>query len=74
MPDAEAVGGGGEGRHLGDQPDDLLVRELGVEDVLRLGIEGGQGRRRRDQHPHRVGVVVEALQEPLATFSWMKVW
>ena len=28
--DAEAVGGGGQGGHLGDQPDDLLVAGLGV--------------------------------------------
>ena len=63
---AEAVGGGGQRRHLGDQADDLLVAGLGVEDVLGVEVEGRQRGDRRDQHPHRVGVVVEALEEALA--------
>ena len=63
---AEAVGGGGQGRHLGDQPDDLLVARLGVEDVLGVEVEGREGGDGGDEHPHRVGVVVEALEEPLA--------
>ena len=63
---AEAVGGGGQGRHLGDEPDDLLVAGLDVEDVLGVEVEGREGGDRRDQHPHRMGVVVEPLEEPLA--------
>ena len=63
---AEAVGGGGQRGHLGDQPGDLLVARLGIEDLLGVEVEGGQRRHRRYQHPHGVGVVVEALQEPLA--------
>ena len=43
-----------------------LFAGLGVEDVLGVEVEGGQGGHRRDQHPHRVGVVVEALEEALA--------
>ena len=66
MPDAEAVGGGGQGRHLGDEPDDLLVAGLGVEDVLGVEVEGRERGDGRDQHAHGVGVVVEALEEALA--------
>ena len=63
---AEPVGAGGQRRHLGDQPGDLLQPDLGVVDVLRLGVEGGQAGHRGHQDAHRVGVVVEALEEPLA--------
>ena len=63
---AEPVGGRRQGRHLGDQADDLLVAGFGVEDVLGVEVEGGQGGDRRYQHPHGVGVVVEALEEPLS--------
>ena len=63
---AESVRRRGQGRHLGDEADDLLVAGLGIEDVLGVEIEGRQGGDGRDQHPHRVGVVVEALEEPLA--------
>ena len=52
--------------HLGDQPDDLLVAGLDVEDVLGIEVEGRQSGDGRHQHPHRVGVVVEALEESLA--------
>ena len=65
-PDAEAVCGGGQRRHLGDQADDLLVPGLRVEDVLGVEIEGRQRRDGRDEHAHGVGVVVEALEEALA--------
>ena len=65
-PDAEPMTGGSERRHLGDQPDDLLQAVLGVVDVLGVEIEGRECRDRRDQHPHGMGVVVEALEEPLA--------
>ena len=43
-----------------------LWRDVGIEDVLGVGVEGRQRGDRRDEHPHRVGVVVEALEEPLA--------
>ncbi len=54
-----------ERRHLRDQPPDLQRPGLLVEDVARLGIEGGQRPDRREQHPHRVRVVPEALHEGL---------
>ena len=65
-PHAEPVGRRGQGGHLGDEPDDLLVARDRVEDLLGVEIEGRQGGHRRDQHPHGVGVVVEPLEEPLA--------
>ncbi len=64
-PEAVAVGEGGEGRHLGDQPDRRHVALLLVVDVLRLGVEGRERPDRGEQHPHRVGVVAEALDELL---------
>ena len=65
-PDAEAVRGSGERRHLGDQPDHLLVQDGCVRDVLGVEVEGAQRGDRGDHHPHRMGVVVEALQEALS--------
>ena len=65
-PDAEAVAVRGEGGRLGDQPQNLLGADVGVEDFLGLGVVGGEGGDPRHEHPHRVGVVVEPLHEPLA--------
>ena len=65
-PDAEAVRGGGQRRHLGDQTDDLLVPGLRIEDVLGVEVEGRQRGDGRDEHAHGMGVVVEALEEALA--------
>ena len=55
----------GERRHLGDEPDDLLVADVGVLDLRRVGIERRQRADRGDEHPHRVRVVAEALHERL---------
>ena len=63
--DEEAVGRGRQRRHLGHEPDDLLVPDLGVADGLGLGVEGRQGGDGRREDAHRMGVVVEALDEPL---------
>ena len=65
-PDAEAVAGRGQRGHLGDEPDDLAHAVLGIEDVLGVGVEGRERGDGRHEHPHRVGVVVEALEEALA--------
>ena len=54
-----------ERRHLREQPDDLDLADLGVVDVVGVGVEGGQRAHRGDQHAHRVGVVAEALHEVL---------
>ena len=52
-------------RHLGQQPDHLDVPDVVVVDLARLGIERRQRADRRQQHPHRVRVVPEALHELL---------
>ena len=54
-----------ERRHLRDQPDHVEVAELLVVDLVRVGIERRQRAGRREQHPHRVRVVAEALHEAL---------
>ena len=59
------VGEGGEGRHLGDQPDRRHVALFGVVDLLRVRVEGRERADAGQQHPHRVGVVAEALEELL---------
>ena len=56
---------GAQGRHLGDQPDDLHVPVVGVADVAGVGVERREGPDRCHQHPHRVGVVAEPLHERL---------
>ena len=60
-----AVGPGGEGRDLGDQPDRRHVALLRIVDVLRVRIEGRERADVGEQHAHRVGVVAEALVELL---------
>ena len=64
--DREAVGHRRERRRLGDQPQDLLVAAGVVVDVLGAVVERAERGDRRDEHAHRVGVVVEAVDEPLA--------
>ena len=59
------VSEGRERGHLGDQPHNLLILVIPVVDRLRLGVEGGQRGQGADQDAHRVGVVVEAVDELL---------
>ena len=63
---AEPMAARRERRHLRDEAEDLLVAGLRVEDVLRVVVEGRQRSDGRDEHPHRVRVVVEPVHEPLA--------
>ena len=63
--DAVAVGVGGDARHLRDQAMHLPEPRLLVEDVLGIGIEGGQRADGAEEDPHRVRVVAEALHELL---------
>ncbi|CAB4606228.1 unannotated protein [freshwater metagenome] len=56
----------GDGRHLGDQANDLLLTTFEVEDFLRVGVEGGKRGEGGDKDAHGVSVVVEALHETLA--------
>ena len=65
QPHVVAVGEGGERRHLGDQPHRGHVALFGVVDLLRVGVEGGERTDAGEQHPHRVRVVAEALEELL---------
>src|SRR3954451_24089695 len=60
-----AVGERRERRHLGDHPDGRHVALLVLLDVLRARVEGRQRAHRRLQHPHRVRVVAEAVEELL---------
>ncbi len=60
-----AIGHGHDGRHLGDQPHDLVQPVLRVVDVLGFGINAGECGHRAHQHCHRMGVVAEALHELL---------
>ena len=63
---AVAVCASGNGRHLGDQANDLLLTTFEIEDVLRVGVEGGKCGKGRNKDAHGVSVVVEALHEALA--------
>ena len=63
QPARVAEGKGGDGRQLGQQAHPLEVAVGRVVDVLGVRIEGGQRSDHAQQHPHRVGVVAEALQE-----------
>jgi hypothetical protein len=60
-----AVGERRERRHLGDQPHARHVALELVVDLLRVGVEGGERADGGEEHPHRVGVVAEALDELL---------
>ena len=64
-PEAVPVGEGGEGGDLGDQAHRGHVALLVVLDVLGAGVEGRERADGREQHPHRMGVVAEALHEAL---------
>ena len=59
------VGEGGQGRDLGDQADRRHVALFGVFGLLGVGVEGRERADPGEQHPHRVGVVAEALEEVL---------
>ena len=65
QPEVVPVGERRERRHLRDQAHGRHVALDPVVDVLGVRIEGGQRADRGEQHPHRVGVVAEALDELL---------
>ena len=60
---AVPVGERGERRHLADQAIGLLAARFGIEDVLRVGIESGERGDGGNQHAHRMGVVVKAVEK-----------
>ena len=59
------VGKGGDRRHLGEQPVGLNPPGCRIVNLFRIGVEGRERTHRRDQHPHRMGVVPEAVHEGL---------
>ena len=64
-PHRVLVGERRDRRHLRDEAVDLARALLGIVDVSRLGIERGHRRDGRDEHPHRVRVVVEGVHHLL---------
>ena len=62
-PDHVAIAEAGDGDHLGDEPFDLLLPHVLVEDVLGLGIERAERADHGDEHAHRMGVVAERVED-----------
>ena len=58
-----AVGEGGDRRHLGDQPVRLEHALLRFADRFSGRVEGAERGDRGVQHPHWVGIVMEAVHE-----------
>src|ERR1039458_453411 len=58
-----SVGKSGEGGHLADQTVSLFATRVWIEDVLRVRIKGGERSDGRNQHAHRVRVIMETFQE-----------
>ena len=61
-----AVRRGRHRRHLGDQPDDLLHANVGILDVLGVGVEGRQAGDAGGEQTHRMRVVVVRVVHPVA--------
>lgn len=59
------VGKGRNRRHFRNQPVDLPLPDLGVEEALCLWIEGGESGDRADEHPHGMRIVPESFHELL---------
>ncbi len=64
---------GGQGGHLGDQPHDLAAAHRRIADVPRLRIEGRKRGHHRHQRAHRMGIVMEGLQQLLHVFRNQQV-
>ena len=62
------IGKGGDRRDLRDQPVDLFLPALHVEDVLRVRIKSRKRAERRFKHSHRMGVVVKTVDDLLDAF------
>jgi len=63
---AESVTHRSDGRRFRDEAQRLLGQRVGIVDVFCVGVEGAERRGGRHEHAHRVRVVVEAVDEPLA--------
>ncbi len=65
QPDRVPVGERGQGRDFRDQAHDLQASQARIRYFLRVRVERRQGADGRQQHAHRVRVVVEAVDELL---------
>ena len=54
-----------QGRHFGNQADNLLLPDFAVANVPRFRIDSREGRQRTDENPHWMRVVTEAIDEVL---------
>ena len=59
------VGEGRNGGHFADEAVGLFLARLGTEDVFGVAIESGERGDRRNGHPHRMGVVMKAVEKLL---------
>ena len=50
-------------RHFADQPIGLIVARLDVENFLGVRIERRQRSHRAEHHSHRMGIMMEAVDE-----------
>src|SRR5262245_32447361 len=57
-----------DGRHFGDEPVSLLAASRAVENLLGFRIEGRKRPDGPDEHSHRMGVIVEAVDYLLDVF------
>src|ERR1041385_2497162 len=55
-------------RHFRDQSIDLFTTKLDVEDLFRFRIESRERAERRFKHAHRMGIVVETVDDLLDVF------
>ena len=54
---------GGDGRQLGDHPSRGDLTLLGIADIGRVVVEGGERANHADHHRHRMGIAAEAAEE-----------
>ena len=66
QPDREPITHRSERWHLGNEAQDLLVAARRVLDFLGVVVERSERRDSTDEHAHRMGVVVEPVDETLA--------
>ena len=63
LADRVLVGPGGDGRHLGDQPEGRDLALARIVDVEVVVVEGGQRPDHAAEDRHRMGVAAEAVEE-----------
>ena len=63
LPDRVFVGHGGNGRQLRNHPARSDLALLGIADIGRVVVEGGERANHADHHSHRMGIAAEAAEE-----------